>query len=484
MELYKKYTRDIGIVSSTNILLALRGLIILPVISKTLGASGYGTWAQVMVTLSLIAILADLNLSASLARFLAAQKDKGEIREGFFSVVITVLSLSLVIALILFLLGNIISSVLFHDPGLRQVVYLIAIIIPFWAIEIVCRGFFRAFREIKTYSILLLSRNLLEVALIIYLVLSGYGIFGAVVSLLIARIAVDAVMLYIIIRRIGIILPRFSQLRPYLSFGVPMIPGLLSSWITSSSDRYVIGILIGIAPVGFYSAGYSIGVAISLFTAPLAFVLLPTLSRLYDENRIAEVKIHLTYSLKYFLMLAIPSAFGLSMLAKPLLHILATPEFVSTGSLVVPFIAVSYLLSGVYVVFSQVFVLTGKTRIIGILWSAAAILNLGLNIIFIPRFGVLAAAATTLVSYTLVTGITVFFSTKYLRFSAGPTFILKSVIASLVMSSVIWILNPTGVPNVLFTIGLGAVIYFAVLFLTRGFSLNEIRFFRQLLQRR
>jgi len=197
-----------------------------------------------------------------------------------------------------------------------------------------------------------------------------------------------------------------------------------------------------------------------------------------------EVKIHLTYSLKYFLMLAIPSAFGLSVLARPLLYILSTPEFVPIGSLVVPFVAAGYLLSGVFVVFSQAFVLTKKTRPIGILWLAAALLNLGLNIALVPRFGILAAAAATLVSYTLVTVVTVFLSTKLLRFSVAPAFILKSVIASLVMSLVIRLLNPTGLPDVLLAIGLGTLIYFVVLLLARGLSLNEIRFFRQLLQRR
>lgn len=483
MNSYQKYTKDIVVIGITNIVIALRGLILLPIISKMLGASGYGIWAQVMVTLLLIESIATLNLPASLARFLAAEKGKGKIKEGFLSVIIAVFCWSLFIALILFLVSKPFASALLHDPGLLQIVHLAALIVPFWAIEIVCLGFFRAFREMKTYSLLLISRNLVEVALIAYLVLSGRGVFGAVVSLLIARVMVDAVMLSIIIRRIGVKWPNFSPLRPYLSFGVPMIPGLLSSWVTSSSDRYVIGIFLGVTSVGIYSAGYSLGCIISFFIAPLAFVLLPTLSRLYDENRMTEVKIHLTYSLKYFLMLAIPSVCGLSVLAKPLIHSLTTLEFVPIGSLVVPFIAISYLLFGVYVVYSQVFILIKKTRIIGILWGGAALLNLALNIIFVPRFGILAAAGTTLVCYILVVGITIFISVKHIKFSLAWAFILKSIIASAAMSLIIWKLNPIGIINLLWVIGLGVVIYFVILFLEKGFRRNEIRFFRQLFQR-
>ena len=483
MNSYKKgYAQNIGIIGITNIVIALRGLIMLPIIAKVLGASEYGIWAQIMVTLFLVSVISTLNLPGALARFLATEKDGREIQESFFSVIIVTLCWSSFITLISFPLSNIFASVLFHDPSLLQIVHLVAIIVPFWAIEIVCLGFFRAFREMETYSLLLVSRNLLELALIAYLVLSGYGVFGAVIALLIARIVVDIIMLYMIIRRIGVRLPNFSKLGPYLSFGVPLIPGMLSSWVTSSSDRYVIGILVGITSVGIYSAGYGIGSIISYFYAPLAVVLLPTLSQLYDEDKIAEVKTQLTYSLKYFLMLAIPSVFGLSVLANQLLHILTTPEFVPTGSLVVPLVAGSYLLFGVYTVFSQVLTLIKRTRIIGILWGGTALLNLGLNIIFVPKFGVLAAAVTTLICYALVAGITIFISTKHLKFNTEGAFILKSVVASIVMSLIIWILNPMGIVNVLLVIGLGVIIYFAVLFLERGLNLNEIRFFRQLLQ--
>ncbi len=483
MNSYQKYTKDIVTIGITNTVIALRGLILLPIISKTLGASGYGVWAQIMVTLFLIDAIATLNLSASLARFLAAEKDKGEIREGFFSAIVTVFGWSLVIALILFLLGKPFAGALLHDRALYQIVYLTALVVPFWAVETVCLGLFRAFREMKTYSLLLMSRNLLELALIAYLVLSGYGIFGAVIAVLIARVVIDAIMLSIIIRRIGVKLPNFSKLRQYLTFGAPMIPGLLSAWVTSSSDRYVIGIFLGVTSVGIYSAGYSVGSIISFFIAPLTFVLLPTLSRLYDEDRIAEVKAHLTYSLKYFLMLAIPSTFGLSLLAKPLLHSLTTLEFVPTGSLVAPVVAVSYLLFGVYAVFSQVFILVKKTKIIGILWGGAALLNLTLNIIFVPRFGVVAAAVTTLVCYTIVAGMTVSVSAKHLRFSVEWTFILKSIVASLVMALIVWKLSPAGMVNILWVAAVGATIYFIILFLMKGFSFNEIRFFRQLIRR-
>ena len=78
MSIYKKFTKDVGIVGITNLITPLGGLILLPIIIKTLGASGYGIWAQVGVTLGLINPIADLTLSYTFVRFFAGIKDKKE----------------------------------------------------------------------------------------------------------------------------------------------------------------------------------------------------------------------------------------------------------------------------------------------------------------------------------------------------------------------------------------------------------------------
>ena len=124
-------------------------------------------------------------------------------------------------------------------------------------------------------------------------------------------------------------IPDFSKLKSYLHYGLPLVPSIIFGWIAASSDRYVIVYFLGLAPVGIYSAAYNISqAAIFMSLAPISFVLVPTLSKLYDDNKIEEVKTHLRYSLKYFLMFAIPVTFGVSVLARQILTILATSEFV------------------------------------------------------------------------------------------------------------------------------------------------------------
>ena len=97
--------------------------------------------------------------------------------------------------------------------------------------------------------------------------------------------------LYSIISHIGFAWPDFSVLRPYLAFGLPLLPIGLFDTLINSSDRYVIGFFKGATSVGIYSATYSIGLLAIVSIFPIAYILSPTIFKLFDEGNIDKVKI-------------------------------------------------------------------------------------------------------------------------------------------------------------------------------------------------
>ena len=478
MNEHKLFTQRIGLIGITNLLVGLSGLILLPILTKNIPIEEYGIWVQISVTIGLIPAVVILGLPYTMVRFLAAAKKKEEIQEGFYSIAFIILFTSAIASLLLFLFSKpIAASLLDNNLTIARILPLIVFIA---CLNSVLLNFFRTFQQIKRYSILLFIQTYLNVALVAYFVLSGYGIFGAVIGLLISSFLVFLIMASLIISEIGIKIPKFTHIKEYLAFGLPTVPGNLSSWMVNSSDRYVIGIFLSTTFVGYYSPGYALGSMISMFMAPLSFMLPAVLSKYYDENNMNEVKTVLSYSLKYFLAIAIPSALGLSLLSKQILTILSTPEIASEGYLITPFVAVSAVLFGAYAVIYNIIILEKKTKIIGTIWIMTAILNLGLNLIFVPYIGILGAAITTLIAFIFAFIITTYYSFKYLRFNINSRFILKSVFASVVMSLVIIKWNPVGTLNVLIVIGVCAVVYATILFLLKGIEKEEIKFFREL----
>ena len=481
MNEHKLFTQRIGLIGITNLLISLSGIILLPILTKTLPIEEYGVWVQIVVTIGLIPAVVMLGLPFTMVRFLAAAKTREEIQEGFYSIAFIVLFTSAIASLLLFLFSEPLATALFD--GNLTIARILPLIVFIACLNGLLLNFFRTFQQIKRYSMFLFIQICLNVALVAYFVLSGYGIFGAVMGLLISSSVVLLIMVSLIISEIGIKIPKFTHIREYLAFGLPTVPGNLSSWVVNSSDRYVIGIFLSTAFVGYYSPGYTLGSMINMFMAPLGFMLPAVLSKYYDENNMNEVKTVLRYSLKYFLLLAIPSVFGLSLLSKPILTILSTPEIASQGYLITPFVAASALLFGVYAVVNQVFVLAKKTRILGTIWIIAAILNLGLNIIVVPYIGILGAAITTLIAFALALVLAIFYSLKYFKFDFDLGFILKSIFASIVMSLAIIGWNPVGALNILIVIGVCAVVYAVVLLLFGGVKKEEIIHFKELFQK-
>lgn len=135
---------------------------------------------------------------------------------------------------------------------------------------------------------------------------------------------------------------------------------------------------------------------------------------------------------------------------------------------------------GMRAVIGQIFVLERKTKSSGTIWIITAILNLGLNLIFIPYIGILGAAITTLLAFTLGFILATYYSFKYLRFDIDFSFIAKSVFSSIVMSLVIVSWNPIGLLNVLIVIGVCAVVYSGILLVLGGIKREEIKFLKGL----
>lgn len=481
--IYEKFTRDTGIMTFVYIITGLRSVILLPIIAKTLDASSYGIWAQVSATLILVFPLCTLGLDYALNRFIPHKTDKGEIGEIFFSVIAVVLSCSVIITVVILLLRNQIADSLFGDINMVSIAILMAGTLLFGTIASVCMNYFRAFRQTKTYAAFSIVLGVGEIGLVSYLVLTGYGIQGAMFALLITRVLVFLVAIGLIISQIGIRVPHFTNLKSYLGFSIPLMLLPFIWWILSWSDRYVITIFLDTAQVGIYTAGYVIGSSCAIYLGPLTVFMLAALSKLYEEKKITEVKTILSSSLKYSLILVIPSAFGVSVLGEPLLLLLTTAEFATASPFIVPLIASAAMLFSINSITAYSLQLVKKPRLIAITWLIAALVNLGLNFVLIPRIGIIGAAISTLFSFALASIVTTYLSLKVLTFDINWYLMGKSVIASILMGVVLWGVAPSGLMGVVLWIIAGAVIYFSALFLLRGLTREEIESLWRLFKR-
>jgi O-antigen/teichoic acid export membrane protein len=473
MEKYTPTARRLGWTALATPLTGLSNLILLVVLTKKLPIADYGAWALILVTMGILPWVTTLGLPTAIRRFLAAEKDKGEIREAFYSMGLVVLAASSIVCGLLFLFASQIAASLFHNNITIALLLIPNILIA--CLTLYLLQYFTTFQQIKTYSLLVIFNAYLNTALIAILVLLGYGLEGAVIALLAQQLVGLALILYLIVAQIGITIPKFRRVRQYLAFGMPLVPANMAEWIVDSSDRYLVALFLGAAAVGYYSPGYNLGSTLSLIASPLLVLLLPLLSERYDDNKLADVRTILTYSLKYYSAIVIPCVFSLAVLAKPLLLVLTTQEIAVNGYLVTPIVAAGAALIGASTMFFNTLALKKRTALIGMIWAFSAVLNFGLNLVLIPYLGFIGAAITTFLAFLLAFLLTSYYALKEFRFDVKPAFIAKSVCGSSIIALFLLVWNPSGLLSIALSIALAAVIYLGILLVLRGLTIAEIQ---------
>jgi len=468
------------IIGFAQILVGVGNFLVLPIVTRLLGTHDYGIWIEVSVTVNLLTHLVVLGLSTAMLRFLPSKADRKEISEQFFTIFFFVTFFSLVLAGLMALFSEAIAGTLFGDPGLALVATLAGVLIPLSAINGLTTAYFRAVDKVKTYVLLSVLSAFSQLGLI--LALSSLGLTGVVFAATLSMTLACTVALIIILRQVGFSRPNFSLLRPNLKFSLPLTPNAIINWVTESSDRYLVASILGLSYVGVYSAAWGIGSVVFLFVTPIQMVLYPTMSKLYDGNRLDDVKAYLGRSVRYFLMLTIPAVAGLAVLAEPILVVMTTPEF-AAGAAVVPFIALSSLLAGVSIMVTTILLLVKKTHLNLAVYAIPAVLNVALVIIATPSLGIVGTAMASTATYIVMLWLSVKVSFKHIRFPLDWPCVVKSLASSAFMALAILALSPDSLFEIILSIGVGLAIYSVAMVLSRGVEREELDFAKAFVQR-
>jgi O-antigen/teichoic acid export membrane protein len=197
--------------------------------------------------------------------------------------------------------------------------------------------------------------------------------------------------------------------RAALSFGLPLVPHGLSAWILNLSDRWLIGLFIGLpafaaqAAVGIYAFGYVLGQAIALVAVSFNSAWSPFFYARGTGPRGPELLREMTsLSTAVLSVLAVTVA----VLAPELTDVLARERWgdaAAAAADVVPIVALASLVYGIYFMVVSSLFLLHRTRVLPLLSAAAGAVNVAVNIALIPRIGITGAAWATLAGYGALT---------------------------------------------------------------------------------
>ena len=191
--------------------------------------------------------------------------------------------------------------------------------------------------------------------------------------------------------------------RRILRYGLPLSASVGLTFVFGYSDRVLVGELVGVAEAGLYAAGYDLAEqALALLIVVSTTAAFPLAAAAFEAEGGEAARAHLRQHVVVLAALLVPAALGLVMLAPEVANVLLGPAFAPTATVVVPWVALSMLVGGFKTAYLDfAFQLGGRTRRLIAVASVAAVVNVGLTVWWLARFGPVGAAYATFASYTV-----------------------------------------------------------------------------------
>ncbi len=225
-------------------------------------------------------------------------------------------------------------------------------------------------------------------------------------------------------------------LRTALAFSFPLMIAEISWVVLDSGDRFFIQHYLGAQPLGFYAAAYGIAIYLQdVLMAPLQLALFPICMKVWNSQGKKATQDFMSRSLDQFMLAAIAVVCMAMVTSRDVIVLLASKKFQQAHTLL-PFLVVGLVLSAVTIYFRPGLLIHKRASKIASATFYACALNIALNVILLPRIGLVGAAVATMVSYA---GIVVFLAYESLRVLPFKIEIAAFLRYSVVGAGVAWL---------------------------------------------
>lgn len=250
-------------------------------------------------------------------------------------------------------------------------------------------GMFQIFQAVSN---LLLS--------ILFVVILHRGVGGRLLGIFLSSATCTGIGL-VVLRRKGY-LPmkvRMKHLRDAASFGAPLIPHSVGGTLLGLSDRFILARTAGMATVGVYAAAVQVMSVILLCMTAMNLAWVPFLFASLKNSTPKTPAMLVKYT--YVLFGCIGGVFILVQAAAPVLikHLLS-PRY-QGASRYVFWLGIAYCCNGLYFLVGNYFFYANRTGVLGGITLTCATVNIGLNLLLVPRLGAIGSAYAAAASWSV-----------------------------------------------------------------------------------
>lgn len=450
---------------SGKIISTILGLVALAMMTRYLGQEGFGGYTTIIAFLQFFGILVDFGLTLTTVQMISEPRaDESKIISNIFT-------LRFFSALIFLGLAPIVVLFFPYSTTLKTGIAITTLSFLFIALNQVLIGLFQKHLSMWKTAVAENTGRVVLITLIAFAIWSDQGLLAIIWAVILGSVANFLLNFLFSLKYVRIKFafdwPLWKEIyRRSWPIGLSIIFNL----IYLKADTIILSLFRSQAEVGLYGASYRVLDVLTTFPMMFAGLLLPVLTAAWAEKNLEKFKRVMQKAFDFLVMTAVPIIFGTFFLGERLMSLVAGHEFALSGTILkILILAAGAIFVGT--LFGHLVVAVQKQRKMIWGYASVALICLVAYAIFIPRYSFWAAAWITVFSEGAIALLTFIVTYQTTHLIPSGKIFLKSIAASLLMSLVIYFLIDL---NLLIIIVTGAIVYFTILYLLRGYSKETI----------
>lgn len=383
---------------SCRVLQLILGMGVSVIIARILGPAGKGEFALAILLSMLLVSFIDLGIGQASVYYIGQKKySLGQVFgiNIIFCLILSIAAGVIGICIIIFWANTLFAAV----P--REFLLLALAAVPFQIFLFFANNILLGLQKIKSYNFIQLIQSGIYLILVAVFILGFHlGVRAAIIVHVVSLFLSSLILFFVTRFYAG--RPDFAikaqLLADFLGYGVKIYAANVLSFLHFRIDMFMLNLFLNPAAVGFYSIAVTIAEKLWLLSQSAGVVVFPHVSA---ETNIEQRRKFTALVARNILAITVIAAVSLCVLAPRLITFFYSRQYLAT---IIPF---QILLFGIIPVsLSRIllydFAGRGKPILVTYLNGISVVLNVVLNIIFIPRFKIVGAAVATSISYTFI----------------------------------------------------------------------------------
>ena len=372
-------------------------LFLVPLYTRVLSPADYGSLDLLTVFAGIINLTIALEVSQGVARFYAGEQEPDRKIAYASSAFWFTLACYSIFAVLMLVFADSLAHRIMGQTGLETAFQIGIAFIWINGLFYLIQNQFRWELRSKNYAVVSLLMSFVTAGVAVWLAYGlRWGLDGLLIGMVAGSLSGTVLGLWWLRNSFRF---RFdaARLREMLAFSTPLVFSGVAVWISLYIDRIMINHFLSIDEVGLYGIGYRLASIAGLAMVGFQGALTPLVYTYYRE---ADTPRQLARIFRLFLVVALLIFLGLTLFATDILRLLTTEPFYG-GAVVVIYLVPAILLGNMYI-FAPGIGIARKTYFIIWINVGGAVVNLGLNYLLIPQWGIVGAGVATLLGYLAV----------------------------------------------------------------------------------